>query len=246
MIAWRSVTTLYQRAFTYLPTFFRRRIYPVDFAIEDFVKEAAAAGTDRRVLDAGAGEGRFRKYFDGDLYCGMDRAVGDRDWDYSHLELIADLAFFPIVARQMDVIICTQVLEHVPDPDAALHEMYRVLRKGGRLYLTAPQGWNEHQQPHDFYRFTSFALSDLLRRSGFREIEIEPLGGYFHYLGHRLAHMPKVLFWGRPLWVRLLLAPVEVVCAAVFSFLAPLLCYYLDRLDDKQEFTLGYRCRARK
>ncbi|MFB3903969.1 MAG: class I SAM-dependent methyltransferase [Acidobacteriota bacterium] len=240
------MSSFYLRVYQRLPEFLKRRINPLDYAIEDFVKTAAAGQPRKRVLDAGAGEARFAGYFSEHFYVSLDSCIGDALWDYSRIRVIADLAALPLREDTVDTALNIQVLEHVPDPAAVLGELYRVLRRGGRLYLTAPQGWAEHQQPHDFYRFTRYALKRLLAQAGFKHIEIEPLGGYFHYLGHRLTYAPKVLFPPLPRAIRVLLFPLELAMLALFCVVFPITCYYLDSLDGNREFTLGYRCLAQK
>jgi len=236
----------YQTAYNLLPGFLKRRVNPLDHAIETFVRSAAEGLNKGVVVDAGAGEARFAGHFRAQQYVAVDSCVGESGWDYSRIDVRADLAGMPFRSDVADVVLNTQVLEHVPEPGLVLAEIYRVLKPGGRVFLTAPQGWHEHQQPHDFFRFTAFSLDRLFKGSGFRKVEIKPLGGYFHYLGHRLTYVPKVLFQSRPVPVRILLLPLEIACLAGFCFLAPLACFYLDRLDRKKEFTLCYSCLARK
>ncbi len=238
-------STFYRRAFQRLPAFLRRRIDPLEHSIDRFVRSARTSGS-ATVLDAGSGEGRFAHHFTQHLYIGLDLGIGNRNWDYSQLHLQADLAAIPLVSSSVDTVLNIQVLEHVPGPDRVLAEIHRVLRPGGHLYLTAPQGWHEHQQPHDYFRFTRYALQSLLERAGFQDVYIQPLGGYFQYLGHRLTYIPKILFTDRAGFPRVALLPLELLSLFVFCFLTPILCFYLDRLDRKQEFTLGYRCVALK
>ncbi|RPJ61353.1 MAG: methyltransferase domain-containing protein [Acidobacteria bacterium] len=240
------MSSFYLRVYGRLPEFLKRRINPLDYAIEDFVKTAAAAHPGQKVLDAGAGEARFAAHFTEHFYVSADACVGDARWDYSRIQLVADLAALPLQEGAVDAVLNIQVLEHVKNPALVVTELHRVLKPGGRLYLTAPQGWSEHQQPHDFYRFTRFALNDLLVQAGFKEVKIEPFGGYFHYLGHRLTHVPKVLFPALPRALRVLLFPLELATLALFCVAFPIGCYYLDSFDGSREFTLGYRCLARK
>lgn len=237
----------YRRVFDHLPRFLRRRINPLEAGIEDFVMEAAReTGAGSRVLDAGAGESRFAHFFQGRSYIAIDAGVGDSAWDYTRLHVVGDLQRLPFRQGSFEVVVNTQVLEHVEEPARVLREISRVLRDGGMLYMTAPQGWHEHQQPHDFFRFTSFALTGLLRDAGLDVLEVSPIGGYFHYLGHRLTYIPKVLFSSRRGPLRVLLFPFELLSLVIFCGLTPLLCYYLDALDRTREFTLGYRCQAVK
>lgn len=246
MVPFLQMAGFYQTAYNLLPGFLKRRINPLDHAIEVFARSAAEGLDEAVVIDAGAGEARFSRYFQGQHYIAVDSCAGEPGWDYSRISVHADLARMPFRSEVADVVLNTQVLEHVPEPGSVLVEIHRVLKPGGRVFLTAPQGWHEHQQPNDFFRFTAFALARLFRGAGFRDVEIKPLGGYFHYLGHRLTYIPKVLFQSRSIPVRILLFPVEIACLAAFCFLAPLACFYLDRFDRKKEFTLCYSCLAQK
>jgi SAM-dependent methyltransferase len=240
------MTGFYLTAYSLLPEFLKRRINPLEYSIQAFVQSARPDSAQAVVLDAGAGEARFQQYFSDQLYLALDSGVGEASWDYSRIHICADLMNIPLVGSSVDVVLNTQVLEHVPDPALVLQEIYRVLKAGGRLHLTAPQGWHEHQQPQDYFRFTQYSLRSMLLFAGFREITIEPLGGYFHYLGHRLTYIPKILFQERMGAARVLLFPLEVIALFLFCFVGPVICYHLDRLDRKKEFTLCYRCVAVK
>jgi SAM-dependent methyltransferase len=241
-----STPGIYRRSFARLPAFLRRRIDPLGYEIELFAKRAAESPADCLVLDAGAGEARFSHLFAGKKYIALDLRLGDPAWDYSAVHLCADLVAMPLADRSVDVLLNIQVLEHVEEPALVLREFWRVLKPGGQLYLTVPQGWHEHQRPRDYYRFTRYALESLLRKTGFGNIRIEPIGGYFWYLGQRLTYLPKVLFAHLRGGKRALLLPLEIPVLALSCFAGPLACYYLDRLDRHKEFTLCYRCTATK
>lgn len=73
-----------------------------------------------------------------------------------------------------DLVICTQVLEHVADPWAAGLEIHRILRPGGRAVLTMPHVWFFHPHPHDYWRFTQEGMVRLVETSG---LEAEALLG---------------------------------------------------------------------
>lgn len=206
-----------------------------EVSIEDAVRDfAASLAAEARVLDAGAGEGNHRRFFRGRRYIGLDLAVGDPGWDYSRLDVLADLAALPFRDRVFDAALNVVTLEHVAEPACVLCELSRTLAPGGRLLLIAPHEWEEHQQPHDYFRYTRYGLELLLRRAGFSGIEIRPVGGFFRLLSRRLLN--ALQFFPGPL----------IVPAAVFFVPPALLLPLLEPLDRRRNFTLGYICSARK
>jgi SAM-dependent methyltransferase len=70
-----------------------------------------------------------------------------------------------------DAVLSSQVLEHVPRPDAYLRECARILKAGGELILTTHGMFEEHGCPHDFTRWTSKGLEELVSKCGFQIIE---------------------------------------------------------------------------
>ncbi|MBN9410992.1 MAG: class I SAM-dependent methyltransferase [Burkholderiales bacterium] len=123
-----------------------------------------------KLLDVGCGSQPYRQLFHGAQYVGLDidtpttRARGLADVFYDGLA-------FPVPDADFECVLCSQVLEHVFTPDDFLSEIYRVMQPGGRLLLTVPFVWDEHEQPYDFARYSSFGLRALLERNGFRVIE---------------------------------------------------------------------------
>ncbi len=156
--------------------------------IFEFVSEASrslAAGA--RVLDAGSGEAPYRALFD---HC--EYVTGD--WEQSIHEggraadVVAPLDELPLEDESFDAVLCTQVLEHLADPVRVLGELRRVLVSGGAIWITAPLVWELHEEPHDYYRYTSHGLRELLERAGFAEIEVRPLTGYFTTIAQLLRN----------------------------------------------------------
>jgi len=200
-----------------------------------------------RLLDAGAGECIYRHYFAHAKYVSIDFGMGASHWDYTNLDIIGDLHHIPIASNRIDAVLCTQVLEHVADPDVVVKELHRVLKPGGSLYLSAPQAWFEHQPPHDYFRFTSFALRKIFKEAGFEINYIEPMGGYFRYIGAMLSFADYLLFSkGKNIFLNLLRAPFRTMSKIVFRIFVPLICLKLDVLDKNRDCTLGYRCKCTK
>ena len=225
----------YDKLRSLLPGPLARYVMHFEASIEDAVSNfAGALPRAVRVLDAGAGEGAHKHYFAAQRYCGLDLAVGDQAWDYSRLDVLGDLETLPFSDATFDAAINIVTLEHVLRPDRVLCELSRVLTSGGRFLLVAPLQWEEHQQPHDYGRFTRFALDRLLRDAGFTEISIQPVGGMFRLISRRLFN--ALQFFPGPL----------MLIAAVFFVPPALVLPLLDPLDKERSFTLGYICSARK
>ena len=119
-----------------------------------------------RVLDVGCGRKPYRSLVPASEYIGVDldsevtRSLGAADVLYDGRRL-------PFGDADFDGVLCSQVLEHVFDPGEFLGELHRVLRPRGILVLATPFVWDEHEQPHDFGRYSSFGLKALLERHGF-------------------------------------------------------------------------------
>ena len=218
-----------------MPAALQRHVLHFEASIERAVQSfASSLAPGAAVLDAGAGEGQYAGLFAGRQYIGVDLGIGDTDWSYRNLDTIADLAALPFSVGTFDACINVVTLEHVPEPAAALAELFRTLKSGGRLLLITPHEWEEHQQPHDYFRYTRYGLDYLLVRCGFTDISITPVGGFFRLLSRRLLN--GVQFFSGPLAV-----------LAALAFAPPALVLpLLDGLDRRRNFTLGHICTARK
>ena len=112
-------------------------------------------------------------------YIGMDLAANEVA-TYRALppDITWDGTTIPLADASVDSAMATEVLEHCPDPDAVLAEIFRVLRPGGTFFFTVPFLWPLHDVPYDEYRYTPFALDRHLAKAGFVDREIIPHGGW--------------------------------------------------------------------
>lgn len=207
----------------------------IDAALRQFANDIPHGAL---VLDAGAGESPHRELFRTQRYVAVDLAIGDPGWNYSNLDAIADLAALPFRSNVFAAALNVVTLEHLRDPALALREISRVLKPGASLLLVAPLEWEEHQQPHDFYRYTRHGLEYLLKNAGLHLTAIRPAGGFFRLLSRRLLNGLQFFMTG-PRWI--LFAPAAAVFVPL-SFVLPL----FEPLDKTRHFTLGYICIARK
>jgi SAM-dependent methyltransferase len=138
-------------------------------------------------LDIGCGSRPYEKFFPSGTYIGVDVQDSGRPVSMKTPDYFYDGKKLPFVDGSMNGVLCTQVLEHVPDSDALISEINRVLRPGGMLILTAPFLWEEHEEPYDFFRFTSFGLRELLMLSGFDVITMQKTTGLLEAVAQILS-----------------------------------------------------------
>ena len=205
-----------------------------------------------RVLDVGAGECRYRKLFDHCEYRAQDFGEHEgtsagplaQDWEYGDLDYVSDITAIPVPPASFDVVLCTEVLEHVPHPIEALAEITRVLLPGGSAFCTAPLGSGLHQQPHHYYGgFTPHWWRRIAQEVGLEIVSIEPNGRFFRMLSQEVARGAHILrssgLRGRYSITQMIarLAAREEVSR------------WLAGLDDQlpvDEFTVGYHVEALK
>ncbi len=137
-----------------------------------------------KVLDVGAGEfNRYSGYFKYSEYVRMDpRHV-------EHADVVGSADNIPLPDESFDSVVCTQVFEHLENPQKSAEEIYRVLRKGGYVLLTVPQMNELHEEPYDFFRYTKFGLKSMFEKPGFEVVEIDQRGGYYSTMAQmRIRH----------------------------------------------------------
>jgi SAM-dependent methyltransferase len=162
--------------------------------------EILAPALSGRVLDVGCGTKPYQHLFNADEYIGLDLdSPLSRDLDIA--DEYYDGNVFPFKDNEFDGLVCNQVLEHVFNPETFLNEISRVLKPGGKLLLTIPFVWDEHEQPFDYARYSTFGLKHLLEKQRFEvinQVKINPnIATIFQLLN---AYFYKIsLHWPRPL-----------------------------------------------
>jgi SAM-dependent methyltransferase len=193
--------------------------------IESAVTRAKAAldHEARTVLDVGCGQRPYSDLFADCEYIGLNPSLDDADPD-----IVGTAVSLPIASESIDLVFCTQVLEHVSEPALLMSECYRVLKAGRHLVLSAPFYWPLHEEPYDYFRFTKHGLKSLSDDAGFEDFHLWPDGGDYARLFLSITHSVP--------------APLEIFLRVPCNVVGR----GLDRLFPRYTFPANYTILARK
>lgn len=202
-----------------------------------------------RLLDAGAGELKNRKHcvhleyvsHDACRYTGngVDEGLHTGAWDTSRIDIVSDITDIPMPDESFDAVLCSEVLEHIPEPTHALDEFARLLRPGGMLILTAPFSSNVHFAPYYFCSgFSKYWYEHHLQLRGFSIDVLEANGDWSSLLRQEMLRLGgHELKRGRWTWpLAYLLSILTVVYFWVRGF----------KVSDHDLACFGWNCLAIK
>lgn len=176
------------------------------------------------VLDVGCGSKPYEPWIPrATRYVGIDVQRGPR------VDAVIEPGQpWPVKDQEFDVVLCTQVLEHVPNGDLLLAEVARVLKPGGTAIVTVPFIYGEHDRPHDYWRFSIEGGRRAVGRH-LQVIEMIPQGGVGSSLGAMLLAWIERTMTRRGSGTAILIAllPLWVSVSAGINFIG----WLLDRLD---------------
>ena len=125
-----------------------------------------------------------------------------------HLDYELDLTEkLPFDDAAFDTIILSDVMEHIPTPGQLWAEMYRILTPGGVAIINVPFLYWVHEAPHDYYRYTEYALQRFADDCNFNVVSLEPIGGLPEVLADFIAKKPRVI----PIIGHLLRRPTSIL-----------------------------------
>jgi len=114
-----------------------------------------------KLLDFGCGSKPYQSLFSVDEYIGIDFKNEGHPHDGDQIDFYYDGKTIPFEDNHFDSVLSTEVFEHIFNLGDVLNELNRVLKHGGKMLITCPFVWIEHEMPHDFARYTKFALEDI-------------------------------------------------------------------------------------
>ena len=181
-----------------------------------------------KLLDAGCGKMPYRNHILSNSevieYVGLDiesALVYDSE---VKPDFFWDGVKMPFQDNSFDTVMATEVLEHVPNVEIYLKEVYRVLKNDGVFFFTIPFLWPLHEVPHDEYRYTPFSMENHLNYVGFKDITLKATGGWHASMAQMLG-----------LWVKRSYMP-KTKRNVLIAFLKPII-KYLIKIDDSEKVT---------
>lgn len=144
------------------------------------------------LLDLGCGDVPFYG-----IYKELVDSVTCVDWKKSNNDIYLDYKMdlnkkLELKSGSFNTVLMTDVFEHIAEPKSLLQEVNRVLRKGGKLILTVPFFYWLHRTPHDYHRYTRYALEYYCQESGLKVISLYPYGGLMDVFADLINKIIKI------------------------------------------------------
>jgi ubiquinone/menaquinone biosynthesis C-methylase UbiE len=119
-------------------------------------------------LDFGCGCKPYESLFsNASQYTGLDFESEGHPYANEKIDLFYDGKSIPFKNAHFDAVFSSEVFEHVFNLEEIIPELNRVMKKGGKILVTCPFVWNEHEVPIDYARYTLFALNHLFEKKRF-------------------------------------------------------------------------------
>ncbi len=178
-----------------------------------------------KLLDFGCGSKPYKALFSVSTYIGTDIEVSGHDHRSEEIDVYYDGKILPFADKSFDSIFSSEVFEHVFNLPQILDELYRVLKPGGKMLLSVPFVWDEHEIPYDFARYTSFGLTHILQEKGFTMVGKKKTTDYVSTICQMWAAYVYQHILPKRKGIRIALTPLFVmpitVCGLLFSAILP-------------------------
>lgn len=208
----------------------------IHLLITNFLTEISTKYVSGSMVDIGCGLKPYKIIFSPYVsqYVGVD--LSDSPHGKLNIDVIGSAYNTTLQSSSCDVVLCTEVLEHLEEPVSAVMEINRILKKEGIVILTVPFFWHIHEEPRDFFRYSEYGLRHIFDQTGFEILEIRPLTGYVVTFSQLSIYFLKSFQFGRILGTG----------RRLFNWGLQHVARRLNRYDRSWDFTNLYGLVARK
>jgi SAM-dependent methyltransferase len=213
-------------------------INPFYFArkgLHENIKALSSKIQGGRLLDVGCGRKPYKEFFNVCEYVGMDVDQSGHSHVNEEIDIFYDGKNFPLQDEEFDHVLSSQVFEHVFTPSLFISEINRVLKPGGTLILSVPFVWDEHEQPYDYARYSSYGLKTILQENNFTIVESIKSVDDFRVIAQLLnAYLFKTILpnnkWLNIIFTLAFIAPVNIWGVIISKIIPKNQDLYLDNI----------------
>ncbi len=212
--------------------------YLVNKIFEDNFTELTNKYINGKLIDIGCGIKPYKEMLSHLVteHVGVDHHITVHD--KSNIDLFGTAYQIPCNDDVFDSAICTAVLEHLEEPEQAIRECFRVLKKGGHAIYSVPFIWQLHEQPRDFFRYSKYGLQYLFEKAGFEVIEVRPLSGF------AVTFIQLHLYIIKGKFEKGIIKKMGII--RLYSYLMQRFGLFLNKKDNTKEWTWMYTIVAKK
>ena len=220
-----------------------------DFRDQWVIKKLKSLKNGLKMLDAGCDSQRYRKCCNHLEYTSQDFAQYDGKGDgiglhsgrmnYPKIDYIGNIWKINEKDNTFDIILCTEVIEHIPYPNETIKEFSRLLKSGGELLITAPFISLPHMTPYYYYSgFYKQWYIDMAKENNMKVIEIIENGNAYDFVAQELN---RVANYSNNKFMKILLKLYfRIFTIPILNFLS------LQDTKSKEFLTFGYQVVMRK
>jgi SAM-dependent methyltransferase len=209
----------------------------VQWILQQRLQEMVPRYVTGRLLDIGCGTKPYKNLLGQYVneHVGIDLENTFRN--ESQIDICCSAYDIPLENESFDCAFSTAVLEHLEEPELALRECHRLLKRGGYAIYSVPFIWHLHEEPRDFYRFSKYGLKYIFEKVGFEIVELKPLSGFWVTFGQLFVYYMYRFNRGPLRWLKII---------ALLGIVVQLVAYILDRIDKAEQWTWMHVVVARK
>lgn len=170
-----------------------------------------------RLLDFGCGSKPYKQLFQVDEYIGTDVEMSGHSHENEDIDVYYSGDQLPFEDNTFDSVLSSEVFEHLFNLETMLKELNRVMKQDGKILITVPFVWDEHEIPYDFGRYSSFGIQHLLQKHGFKILNSHKSTSYYATIVQmKNAYIYQHIF-PKNKFLKILLTPIFIAPATIWG-----------------------------